>query len=1023
MQDNAKIPTLVDNLGDNTVLNALRQLLPFAQALDVATGTFEIGSLLALDGLWQPLQKVRVLMGDETTRRTRQELIEALKVQSEASIEAVKEHNDTEALVGLEAIRAALVASTLVARIYTRAKFHAKAYYLPTKNQPIDYALLGSSNFTEPGLTRNMELNLFTTDKTQIENLKAWYQKAWEEADVVNNELIKVIERHLRVFTPFEIWAKALYEYFNGREAPLTDWERTKSLMFPVLSKYQQDGYRQAREIANKWKGAFVCDGVGLGKTFIGLMLLEYHLSRGEQILLVVPKSAEKSVWLRNIDRYIRPHYQRALRQHLEIRRHTDFGRPGTISKQDLDYYGKYCDVVMIDEAHHFRTPHANRSKLLMSLLDVAAQNGDAPKEKRCYFLTATPINNSLLDLYHLINYVSRNRQDYFASLGVHNLRRYFSEEERRLEEEIIGAQRELFPDVQAASEEADLLRSDQLFKNLVIQRSRAYVQDAEKAEAQAGAGLLLFPERQRPQVIDYSLKKVYSGLYTRLSAAFDKKDPLVTLAVYNREKFRRGAQDPKLANRDRQVIGLIRTLMLKRLESSYKAFEASLEDLLRKMAQFVRLQNEERWLAWKADHQEAWQIIEQHWNDRHEADEKDPDDEEENDFEANEFDIQPLNPDEYKVEQMLPVILEDMALLVKLLSGVYNNLSPETDDKLQKLVKALREDEQLRDSKVVIFTEFKDTARYLWRQLQSHGFSNVDELDSTREANREQVIKRFAPFYNCSPEELPQFVEKQIRVLVSTDVLSEGLNLQDSSLIVNYDLHWNPVRLMQRIGRVDRRLDLEIEMAMGRDGSQPLKVYVYNFLPPDELEELLRLFQRVTGKLLRISKTLGIESPVLTPDEEFNALRLFNERYLKTKSTDEELKEELDKMREEHPALFDELTNFPNRGFSGKRAETATKGLFCAYRFPSLKPEAQGEMRWYFRVANTGEVLDATRLDEIAKAIRALPDDKRALAASADDLKAWRKEIEQQRVRPHLRDLNAPQGENAKLICWMEIC
>src|SRR5260370_6982926 len=120
--------------------------------------------------------------------------------------------------------------------------------------------------------------------------------------------------------------------------------------MYPILSKYQQDGYRQAREIANKWKGAFVCDGVGLGKTFIGLMLLEYHLSRGEQILLVVPKSAEKSVWLRNIDRYLRPHYQRALRQHLEIRRHTDFGRPGTISKQDLDYYRNYCDVVIIDE-------------------------------------------------------------------------------------------------------------------------------------------------------------------------------------------------------------------------------------------------------------------------------------------------------------------------------------------------------------------------------------------------------------------------------------------------------------------------------------------------------------------------------------------------------------------------------------------------------------------------------------------------------------------------------------------------
>src|SRR5260370_5945836 len=139
MADNAKIPTLVDNLGDNTLLSALKQLLPFAQALDVATGTFEIGSLLALDGLWQQLEKVRVLMGDEPTRRTRHELIAALKVQSEASIEAEKERDDTEALTGLESIRTALVDSKVVARIYTRAKFHAKAYYLPTKCQPADY--------------------------------------------------------------------------------------------------------------------------------------------------------------------------------------------------------------------------------------------------------------------------------------------------------------------------------------------------------------------------------------------------------------------------------------------------------------------------------------------------------------------------------------------------------------------------------------------------------------------------------------------------------------------------------------------------------------------------------------------------------------------------------------------------------------------------------------------------------------------------------------------------------------------
>src|SRR5205807_9482401 len=122
-----------------------------------------------------------------------------------------------------------------------------------------------------------------------------------------------------------------------------------------------------------------------------------------------------------------------------------------------------------------------------------------------------------------------------------------------------------------------------------------------------------------------------------------------------------------------------------------------------------------------------AWNTIEDHWTDRHASDEKQADDEEENDFYANEFDIQPLDPAEYKIEEMLPVVLEDMGLLVKLLSGVYNNLSPQADDKLQQLIKALQEDKHLHDSKVVIFTEFKDTARYLWRQLRGHGFADVD--------------------------------------------------------------------------------------------------------------------------------------------------------------------------------------------------------------------------------------------------------------------------------------------------------
>jgi len=241
---------------------------------------------------------------------------------------------------------------------------------------------------------------------------------------------------------------------------------------------------------------------------------------------------------------------------------------------------------------------------------------------------------------------------------------------------------------------------------------------------------------------------------------------------------------------------------------------------------------------------------------------------------------VRPLGkPEDYRFNELMKEIQKDMNTLASLINGVHRHFKPENDKKLSSLVDILRTDEELKKGKVAIFTEFRDTARYLLRELRDkHRFTGIEEMDSTRKVNREEVIKRFAPYYNCSEDELSPYRNRQIRLLISTDVLSEGLNLQDASLIINYDLHWNPVRLMQRIGRVDRRLEPELENLLGQ--KQPVKVFVYNFLPPEEIEDLLHVHQRVTGKLLRISKTLGIEAPVLTPEDDWEALRLFNEKY-----------------------------------------------------------------------------------------------------------------------------------------------
>jgi superfamily II DNA or RNA helicase len=993
-----KLPTILDNRADNTVLAAFKRLLPHTRQWDVATGYFEIGSLLDLDGLWQKLDGMRVLLGDEMTRRTREELVLSLQAQSDESIESKKEKDD--GLTGLFAIRDALAAGRIQPRIYSQAKFHSKGYIMEGGDSSlVDYAVVGSSNFTHPGLTQNIELNLLTTEQNQIAALRAWYEEVWAMGEDVSPEVLQVIERHLRAYKPFEVYAKALYEYFRGREKSATGWEERDSVIYKMLSQYQKDGYHRALQIADDWDGALVCDGVGLGKTFIGLMLLEHALYHKKKALIIVPKSARSSVWERNLDQYLKPKYRRAFREQIVIRSHTDFGRDGTVSVEDYEYYKDFFDVILVDEAHHFRHPHRTRARKLMDLCTG----------KKVYLLTATPINNSLTDLYNLINFFAQNDPRHFSQIGIQNLRLHFSKAEKALREEAErggAVEPQTDPTEAVLVQATDFLRTDTLLKEVLIQRSRRYVKESEALSPNPPR----FPSRQLPVVVTYSLDKVYAGIYEDIKLAFQSKEPMLSLAIYNTERFKRseGDKDKALLDAQGNILGLIRTLLLKRLESSYKAFEASLEDLLRKMGLFVEANAPDMWNTWQKQHTNLWTTALLHWRER-----EIEDDEEENDVPEL---PEKLDPEKYDVSSILTLTLGDMTQLVSILTKVYQKLSPSSDDKLTQL-KNLLDSDDLKGKKLVIFTEFRDTARYLYKELCSaQPNAKIEELDSGRYPGeqREKIIKRFAPYYNCSEAELPSYLNNQIDILVTTDVLSEGLNLQDANQLINYDVHWNPVRLMQRVGRVDRRLDM----------SKPVhhdKVYIYNFLPPQELEDLLNLLKRVSGKILRINRTLGIEAPILRPDDPDAAMKLFNEQYEQQESITEALELELARIAKDHPETYHELPGLPRRVFSGKKAVDQPIGLFAAYRFPAASEDSIGELRWYFRRSDNGQIIEG--IEAIANAIRCTTDTARETVMGADDLKAARKQIESQKVDRHLRDMQALAGSKATLVCWMEVC
>lgn len=1034
---------IVDN-GDSgwTGLRYLGEWTQVAKAFDIATGYFDIGALLALDGKWQTLEKIRILMGDETTYRTRKTLLEAVTRNAvatlDSSMESAKDGNPF--LNGVQAILDALKRGQIQVRVYDKEKFHAKAYITHAKLEVVgSQALVGSSNFTEPGLTKNIELNIQVQSAREVGQLQEWFESHWSDASEVSEAIIRTIERQIRTYSPFEVYAKALSEFFRGHELTASEWDESRSKMFGQLDRYQKEAYWSLMKIAQLYGGAFLCDGVGLGKTFVGLMLIErLVVHENKRVVLLAPKATKEAVW--------EPHLKFWLPDigglggsadfsNLAVFSHTDLGR-GSDFPERFRRINEFADVVIIDEAHHFRNqgPLGDEERGLSHsrywrLFDL--MKGDI-RPKSLFLLTATPINNRLTDFRHMAELFTRQKEDYFAkTLGVNSLRAHFNRMESALGRITSGA-----PDVSERLAEAqNILGKDPIFHALVVQRSRAYARESQKREKGTAS---VFPDRRDPQVADYSIRKTYGDLLTLFEKAFEKKNPLFSLPVYYPLAYYRGPNrdnDSFKENRQKEVVGLIRILFLKRFESSVSAFEASCDRLMRKLLAFLEVHSisdaeKKRLLRWKTINADVIGYVAQRrldfWSDD-EADEADEDIVPDEFLEA----VERLDRNEYDVAEMMQETFLDLDEIARFLEEA-RRFKPSQDDKLQKLIRLLKSKE-VQGEKVLIFTEFADTARYLRRQLTDARVEGVAEVDSTTKANRADIIRAFSPYYNGSSSGgLKADGLSEIRVLVSTDVLSEGLNLQDATRMVNYDIHWNPVRLMQRIGRVDRRMNPATEAQLVADHPELAKsrgrIAFWNFIPPDELNKILSLYSIVTRKTLLISKTFGIEGrKLLTPEDDYEALREFSHSYEGERSVIEDMHLELQKMFKDDPMLEVRLQSLPGATFSGReRTSTGARGVFFCYALPALDKESKefteqaGHTRWYLFDLTTQAILEEPQ--DIIASVRTTASDPRVCKMVGADLTQLRRRVEAHVKNTYLKRVDAPIGVRARLLCWMEL-
>lgn len=888
MEATAPIPFVVDNT-EPCMHDTLNRLLVRLDgcSLDVATAYFNVGGWQLLQNGLEKLGTFRLLIGDEIAAGEDIGMREAGARPVRGLIKELAETSFSEhTLRTVERLLAFLRDERVLVRRYTRGFLHAKAYlfYLDGDFSRLNphTAIVGSSNFTRAGLLSSQELNLvhraaLTADEIDPELLRGvmesaerrrllqlaegerinaanvpgllamrrlatWYDERWEQARDFKEDLIELLNASKfgrKEYAPYEVYTKAIFEYF--REDLEAD-EATNVRSAVELAEFQEDAVRHARKILTRYDGVMIADSVGLGKTWIGKKLLEdYAYHRRYRALLICPAALQK-MW-----------HDELLRASISAHILTQevLGRAEFDPREVAD-----ADVVLIDESHNFRNRNAQRYDNLERILAGNQRRGALSQaRKKLILLTATPINNNVMDLYNQVSLFTGGDRAYFANAGIGDLPRYFQTARRVNRQQETGVA--LF----------------NLLEEIVIRRTRPFIKQAYP-NATINGQPIHWPER-RLKTIRYNLEGMYAGIYTRIVEQIEG----LRMAPYRLESYKRKGveRDQFEEGREEALVGIFKSRYLKRFESSIDAFRISVRRALEFLETFESyildgrvldsssFQKALRFLA-REDEEDDATAHGSASTPNSRAEELDAS------AEASAFiaSLPGLDAGQYDLKRLHKDLRRDVDALRAVWADI-ERIAPEQDVKLARLKELLAG--ELRGQKVLVFTYYKDTARYLARQLCGDeavqwriqaGHPHIRHMDSgadTRE--RARLVANFSPISHRRPEIAGS--EQEIDVMISTDVLSEGQNLQDCGVLINYDLHWNPTRMIQRAGRIDR-------IGSGFD-----VLWIMNMFPDDGLEKLLGLVESLAQKIAAIDRSGLLDASILgeaVHPQNFNTLR-----------------------------------------------------------------------------------------------------------------------------------------------------
>lgn len=732
---------------------------------------------------------------------------------------------------------------------------HGKLFHVHDGKR--EHAMVGSSNFTLNGLgiadQPNIELNLVVDSDRDREDLLAWFDELWTDTELtqdVREEVLRQLERACRHNSPDFIYFKTLFHLFETDVAEqildddrLRDARFTDTAIWNMLYAFQRDGLRAVLSKLDHHGGCILADSVGLGKTFVALAAIKWFELRNQRVLVLCPRKLRDNwtEFLAQNNSETNP--LSADRFAYTVLSHTDLtrtsGRVGDTNLATVNW-GNY-DLVVLDESHNFRTasrgrPASEAGPARLSryekLMDHVVRSG---LKTKVLMLSATPVNNDLSDLKSQLDLIVGGASDGFASLGIGNLSALIGEARRKFRDWLRGGSRDrntLIAQLPPA------LFS--LLDSVTIARSRGHV---ERHYATASEEVGRFPRREKPLSIFPVIDS--AGQFPTFEHVHDEIDKL-QLALYNPIRFvreeHRHFYDPggnfDQVNRERFLIGMMKTGFLKRLESSVSSFCQTMDRLCARIG--TRLAELEEFDARSLITAEESPLGED-------------DDELTEAFEvggALKFSLSHMEVAEWK--DALHADRERLAALSKAAA----NVTPERDAKLQML-RQLLADMAAKPStnmagepiqKAIIFTAYADTAAYLYehlapsaRELGMHAaiVTGGSGCKATYgKARYQDILVNFAPRAKKRAAMKHMDQRGEIDLLIATDCISEGQNLQDSNLVINYDIHWNPVRLIQRFGRIDRI------------GSVHESIQMVNFWPTPDLNRYIKLKDRVEARM-----------------------------------------------------------------------------------------------------------------------------------------------------------------------------